>query len=60
VRWSDPALDDLGAIHDYIAADNPVAAYRVIARIEDATANLDTFPEVGRIGRRRGTRERRG
>lgn len=57
MRWTDPALDDLEAIHTYIAADNPGAAYKVVARIEEAAANLETFPEIGRVGRRKGTRE---
>lgn len=57
MRWTDPALDDLEAIHSCIAADNPGAAYNVIARIEEAASNLETFREIRRIGRRKGTRE---
>ncbi|MBI4989964.1 MAG: type II toxin-antitoxin system RelE/ParE family toxin [Rhodocyclales bacterium] len=33
VRWTRPALADIAEIHDYIAADNPAAAKKVIRRI---------------------------
>lgn len=39
---------DLRAIHNYIAADNPAAAKRTLARIRRAVESLATFPELGR------------
>lgn len=42
------ARADLRAIHDYIAADNPPAAKRTLARIRRAVESLATFPELGR------------
>jgi len=33
IHWSDRAKDDLAAIGDYIAADDPVAAMRWIDRL---------------------------
>jgi plasmid stabilization system protein ParE len=34
----------LESIRNYIARDNPEAARRIIARIEQATRRLETFP----------------
>lgn len=42
------ARADLRAIHHYIAADNPPAAKRTLARIRRAVESLATFPELGR------------
>jgi len=36
VEWSVPAKDDLIAIADYIATDDPVAALDVMDRIDGA------------------------
>jgi toxin ParE1/3/4 len=42
------ARADLRAIRHYIAADNPPAAKRTLARIRRAVESLATFPELGR------------
>lgn len=58
VRWTRPALADLEAIGDYIAADSPDAAYRLINGIIDRVDSiLSDAPAVGREGRVGGTRE---
>ncbi|HEX2891506.1 type II toxin-antitoxin system RelE/ParE family toxin [Vineibacter terrae] len=57
VIWSSPALDDIEAAHRYISLDNPIAAKRLVERIFTAAARLKDLPEMGRIGRRQGTRE---
>jgi len=44
-------------IRDYIAADNPTAASRVIERIRTAVTRLATTPAPGRAGRVPDTRE---
>jgi addiction module RelE/StbE family toxin len=44
-------------IRDYIAADNPTAASRVIERIRTAVTRLATSPALGRAGRLPDTRE---
>jgi len=49
------ALRDLEAIRTYIAQDNPDAAQKVVARIEQAARRLESFPYSGRPGPR-GTR----
>ena len=48
VRWADRALDDLNAIGEYIALDNPGAAKRVVKRIFEAADRLETFPRSGK------------
>lgn len=57
VRWSRPALTDLAEIHDYIAADNPVAAKAAIQRIRQVANTLSEHPTLGRTGRVPDTRE---
>lgn len=58
VRWTRPALADLEAIEDYIAADNPDAAYRLVGGLIDRVdRNLSHAPSLGREGRVSGTRE---
>jgi toxin ParE1/3/4 len=57
VRWSPEAVADFTAIIRYIRQDNPSAALRVARAIYNAVAQLNTFPNRGRPGRVRETRE---
>ena len=57
VRWTKIAVADLDSAYEYVAADDPAAAQRVIERIEKAVSILCRHPEAGRAGRIRGTRE---
>ena len=57
VAWSEHALDDADALAAYIAADNPVAARKVLDRIEATAAHLGHAP-IGRRGRVAGTYEK--
>ncbi|MBI2307601.1 MAG: type II toxin-antitoxin system RelE/ParE family toxin [Rhodocyclales bacterium] len=57
LRWLRQALDDLRGIHDYIAAENPVAARQVISHLREQARLLPLHPEIGRPGRLPGTRE---
>lgn len=57
VVWSEAALDDMDDLTAYIAADNPVAALRVLDRIEDAAKRLGEM-SIGRRGRVAGTYEK--
>jgi addiction module RelE/StbE family toxin len=56
LRWNARALNDLEAIHAYIARDNPKAADGVVQRIEDSVGRLLIMPMSGRPGVRKGTR----
>ncbi|GAC1329419.1 MAG: type II toxin-antitoxin system RelE/ParE family toxin [Beijerinckiaceae bacterium] len=57
VRWTAPASRDLEAIGDYIAEDNPAAAAKLITRVLERADQLAAHPQLGRVGRVRGTRE---
>lgn len=45
--WTEPALQDLDAIADYIALDNPLAARRLVQRVFEHGAQLEAHPESG-------------
>jgi toxin ParE1/3/4 len=49
VAWSEPAVADLVAIHDYIARDSPHYAQRFVERLIAAVEPLESFPQLGRI-----------
>jgi toxin ParE1/3/4 len=57
IVWTEPAVHDLAAARAYIARDNPPVADRQVERVLAAVAGLLQFPEIGRPGRRAGTRE---
>jgi toxin ParE1/3/4 len=48
IKWTRPALDDMGGIQSYIAKDSPVYARQFIGRIFDAAEKLESHPEIGR------------
>ena len=49
VIWTEPALQELDAIAEYIALDNPAAASRLVEEIFDKADRLENFPKSGRI-----------
>ncbi len=57
VKWTRRAERSLRLISDYIAKDNPKAAYDTIMRIRAAGNRLAQTPAMGRLGRVEGTRE---
>lgn len=57
IAWLPRALEDRDAQIDYIANENPIAALEQGDWIEQQIDLLAEFPEMGRIGRVRGTRE---
>lgn len=44
--WTEPALEDLGQIADYIALDNPAAARRLVRKVFSQAALLQNYPEM--------------
>lgn len=48
VIWTEPALQDLDAIAEYIALDNPTAASQLVERIFAGTERLADFPQSWR------------
>ena len=45
--WTEPALNDLDAIADYIAIDDEAAAKRLVQRVLAHVEQLRTHPESG-------------
>jgi addiction module RelE/StbE family toxin len=48
VNWTDPALDDLDGIFEFIARDAPAYAQIFVQQIMDAADRLEVFPRSGR------------
>jgi len=55
--WLPRALADRDAQLDFIAQDKPLAAIAQGDRISEQISHLIAHPEMGRLGRRPGTRE---
>lgn len=49
VIWTEPALQELDAIAEYIALDNPAAASQLVKDVFDKIERLENFPNSGRI-----------
>src|SRR6202008_4911396 len=47
VIWAEPAFNDLDAIEDYIALDNPEAARRLVQKIFEHVENLERHATLG-------------
>jgi toxin ParE1/3/4 len=57
VKFTRRAINDLALIREYISNDNPMAASRMAVELVAACDKLELFPERGRSGTRKGTRE---
>lgn len=57
VEWLDESIQDLKALRQYIAQDNPMAADRIAKRLVEAVNLLSYHPAMGRPGRVHHTRE---
>ena len=58
VRWTEAAVRDLTAICDYIQTHSSVESARKVAlRIYESLNSLLQFPNMGRRGKKNGTRE---
>jgi toxin ParE1/3/4 len=47
--WTEPTLQDMDAIADYIAIDNPVAAGELVRRVFRHIEQLQAHPESGSL-----------
>jgi len=57
VVWLESALDDLGAITEYIADRNPAAASKLNAQLQEDAELLGQLPAIFRHGPVAGTRQ---
>lgn len=48
VVWTEPALQDLNEIAEYIALDKVSAANKLVQKVFSSTDRLDQFPKSGR------------
>ncbi|MBZ2188829.1 type II toxin-antitoxin system RelE/ParE family toxin [Alcanivorax sp. JB21] len=49
ITWTDPALDQLGEIAEYIALDKPDAAVDLVKRVFSIVEQLEQFPDSGHV-----------
>jgi addiction module RelE/StbE family toxin len=47
--WTDPSLDDLRAVRDYIARDSDYYAADLVEQIVLSAERLRRFPKLGRV-----------
>jgi plasmid stabilization system protein ParE len=57
IIWTAPARAQIAELYDYIAESSLSAADHQVATIADSANRLAIFSEIGRPGRRSGTRE---
>lgn len=57
LEWTLKAIGDLREAGQYIAEDNPEAAVKMAARVQEAVEYLLEHPNMGRPGRLPNTRE---
>jgi toxin ParE1/3/4 len=57
IRWQEDAINDLAALRQYIAQDNPQAAQRIAGIILERVKTLKAHPFLGKAGRIHTTRE---
>ncbi|MCC5847377.1 MAG: type II toxin-antitoxin system RelE/ParE family toxin [Verrucomicrobia bacterium] len=46
--WTEPALQDLDEVAEYIALDDPSAAARYVQRVFDCVGRLEVHPKSGK------------
>ncbi|MCL2898116.1 type II toxin-antitoxin system RelE/ParE family toxin [Brenneria tiliae] len=47
IVWTEPALDQLNEIAEYIALDNPMAASSLVRKVFAKVERLERFPQSG-------------
>ncbi len=57
LRWTPLAVSHLKAAYEYVVAESPTSAERLIRRIFLGIEALEQHPQLGRNGRVEGTRE---
>jgi toxin ParE1/3/4 len=57
LRWTTAATSDLEAIANYLFDNSPQNAAQLIRKVYEAPLRLINFPNLGRPGKKEGTRE---
>jgi len=48
IIWTEPALQDLDRIADYISLDNPTAAKKLVRKCFETVESLNQHPKLGK------------
>ena len=48
IKWTEPAVNDLESISNYIGRDSEINAASFIEKILKAVEKLENFPKIGR------------
>jgi toxin ParE1/3/4 len=57
LRWTTAAADDLEGITEYLFERSPQNAAQLVRKIYEAPSSLKSYPNLGRPGKKEGTRE---
>src|SRR5580704_9554565 len=57
LRWTTAAADDLESIAQYLFEKSPQNAAQLIRKIYETPSALQNYPNLGRPGKKEGTRE---
>jgi toxin ParE1/3/4 len=57
VEWTRRAIEHLREAYEYVARDSPEAAAKIVERVFTVVEGLERYPNMGRQGRQRGSRE---
>ena len=57
VLWKRQAFNDLARISEFIAQDSAANAEKLVELITSKALSLASHPQIGRIGRKSGTKE---
>ncbi|UZE97297.1 type II toxin-antitoxin system RelE/ParE family toxin [Alkalimarinus alittae] len=49
ITWTEPALENLNDIAEYIAVSNPYAAKQLVENVFSKVQRLEQFPDSGRV-----------
>ena len=49
IRWTNPAVEDIRAIRDFVARDSETAAISLVKKIIASPEQLTLFPKMGRV-----------
>lgn len=49
IIWTEPAVNDLNEIAEYIALSNPIAAAELVREVVAKVERLEQFPKSGKI-----------
>lgn len=49
IKWTEPALEDLNEIAEYITLDKPDTARKLVRKVFETVSRLKKFPNSGKV-----------